>query len=207
MRPLFLVALTLTALPAAAATTATIKYVVTMAERVAGSQPLPVGADGTREYDFEFNDRGRGPKLHSRIRLAADGTIASLDTTGNDYIKAAVADRFHIEGGRARWDNGVEHGDVAGGRAFYVSYYGVPDENALLAAALLRAPDHSLPLLPAGRARIEEVARKVVTAGAEKRTVVEYALSGLDFTPSTVWLDTDGTLFASGNSWLMTIRD
>jgi imidazolonepropionase-like amidohydrolase len=208
MRTLALLIFTLAALPAAAAPPATVKYVVTMAERVAGSQTVTVRADGTREYDYEFNDRGRGPKIHSRIRLAADGSIAALDARGNDDYKDAFSETFSVAGGRARWNSGVERGEAAAaGHAFYASYYGVPDESALLATALLRAPDHSLPLLPAGRARIEEIARKKVTAGGNQRTVVEYAISGLDFTPSTIWLDTDGTLFASGGSWSMTIRE
>lgn len=195
------------ALPAAAATT-TLKYVVTMAEHVAGAETVTIGADGTREYDYEFNDRGRGPKIHARIRLAADGTIASYQSAGHDYLKAPLAESFEVAGGRARWQSGVEHGDApATGHAFYSSYYGVPDETGLLAAALLKAPDHTLPLLPVGRARIEEIGRKQVSANGATRTVVEYAISGIDLQPVMVWLDSDGTPFMSGGSWQAVIRD
>jgi len=194
----------LLALPAAAAEP--VKYVVAMSGKAAGAETIAVRADGTRVYDYEYSDRGRGPKMHSEIRLAADGTIASLECSGNDYLKAPVHETFAAAGGRARWSNGVERGDTTA-RGFYVSFYGVPDETGLLAAALLRAPGHALPLLPSGRATIEEQARREVTANGQKRTIVEYAITGLGFSPAVVWLDSDGTLFATGSSWLMTIRD
>jgi cytosine/adenosine deaminase-related metal-dependent hydrolase len=206
MRSLVVVATVVAAaLPAAAASP--LKYVILMAGRPAGAETVTVAADGTRQYEYEYNDRGRGPKVQSRIRLAADGTISALEASGNDYYKDAFTESFTLTGGRARWHNGVEHGDIAASHAFYASYYNVPDETALLANALLRAPGHTLPLYPAGKAHIDEVARKELHAGADKRTVVEYAISGLDFTPSTVWLDTDGALFAAGGSWWMAIRD
>ena len=170
------------ALPAAAASPSptTIKYVVTMADHAAGAETVTIGADGTREYDYEYNDRGRGPKIHARIRLAADGTIASYQSSGHNRLKEPIVESFEVAQGRARWQSSVEHGEAAARRAFYTSYYGVPDETGLMAAALLRAPDHTLPLLPAGRAHLEEIGRKQVTANGATRTVIEYAISGLE---------------------------
>src|ERR1051325_8876843 len=50
--------------------------------------------DGTIRSHFEFNDRGRGPKVDSKLVLAADGTPASLTVDGNEYYKGPVAERF-----------------------------------------------------------------------------------------------------------------
>src|SRR5262245_61705411 len=44
-------------------------------------------ADGSGFYIFEFNDRGRGPSLRSRILLDAEGIPATITVDGNDYLK------------------------------------------------------------------------------------------------------------------------
>jgi len=46
-----------------------------------------------------------------------------------------------------------------------------------------------------------------IEANGLSRTVVQYAISGLDFTPDPVWLDQDGTFFASIAGWFVVIRD
>ena len=86
----------------------TTKYTVVIAGNNAGFQTTTTAADGTREYAYEFNDRGRGPKLTSIIRLDAAGIPVSIDTTGNDYLKGcfssvldlSIARNIRLGGGR-----------------------------------------------------------------------------------------------------------
>src|SRR5688572_22391608 len=133
----------------------TVRYTVLIAGNQSGFQTTTLGANGTRESHFEYNDRGRGPKLTSKIRLAADGTPVSIDTSGNDYLKAPVSETFAIANGTARWDNGAERDEQRlGGSKFYVSLHAMPEDLGLLANALLRAPGQTLPLLPAGEATV-----------------------------------------------------
>src|SRR2546430_4433334 len=51
----------------------TVRYTVLLAGRPAGVQTCWVAADGARHFFFEFNDRGRGPRLVEEVSLGADG--------------------------------------------------------------------------------------------------------------------------------------
>jgi Amidohydrolase family len=138
--------------PASAFAQQETRYSVLMLGKPAGSQTSVVKPDGAREYAFEFSDRGRGPKLTTRIRLDAEAVPVSLETTGNDYLKAPVAETFSFENGVARWKNTAEAGERRlASKAFYNSMNGAPEEFALLAQALLKSPDKRMALLPEGK--------------------------------------------------------
>jgi imidazolonepropionase-like amidohydrolase len=185
----------------------TTRYAVLMMGQPAGTETSTVTPSGERQITFEFNDRGRGPRLASRITLGADGVPTLIETKGNDYYKGPVDEHFSLSGGRASWKNKAEHEERAvAGPAFYVSMDGSPEENALLAGALLAAPGGRLALLPGGEARIERVGELKVASKGQERTVTQYSISGLGFTPFPVWLDADRKLFASVSSWLSVIR-
>jgi imidazolonepropionase-like amidohydrolase len=156
----------------------------------------------TRTIDFEFNDRGRGPKTHTVMTTDAHSVTLSLKTDGNDYLKASVAETF----ADGAWSNGAEKGSGKG-NAFFVSMYGPPEETAVLARALLAAPAQHLALLPAGEASIQRVGELTVAAAGRTRHVTCYEISGLGFTPSPVWLDDRNELFASASSWSSVIDD
>ena len=101
-----------------------------MAGHPAGAQTVTV--DGaTRTVDFEFNDRGRGPKTHTVM------SPGSMTTTGVDYYKATVNETF----ANGKWSNGAESGSVgapasgalpraAATTPIYASMYGPPEKNA-----------------------------------------------------------------------------
>ncbi len=91
------------------------------------------------------------------------------------------------------------------GRAFYLPFDGTPFDTGLLARALLRAPGGTIALLPEGEATLEKVGELELTAGKERRKVVQVAIAGLDFTPVRVWLDEEGSFFASASHWLTVV--
>src|SRR5689334_3620629 len=101
MRKLLVVlfaAATLTAQPV------TRKYVMVMGANHAGTQVTTV--DGaTRMVDFEFNDRGRGPKTHTVVTLDEHGVPINEATTGNDYLKAPVDERVSASDGKLHYAN------------------------------------------------------------------------------------------------------
>jgi len=73
-------------------------------------------------------------------------------------MKAAVTETFSISGGKATWHNRSEQGEkTLTGGTFYVPNNAPPEFTGVLARALLKAPGHTLPLLPAGEAHIAEV--------------------------------------------------
>jgi hypothetical protein len=158
--------------------------------------------DGSGLYLFAFNDRGRGPSVRSRIALDKAGIPTSVTVDGHDYLKNAIAERFSIEDGRAAWNNKVESGErKLSAPAFYLSQCGTPAELPMLAKALLAAPARSLALLPSGEARVEALDERTVKLGDLTERVRLYAVHGLGYQPTTIWLDGDGEFFASVDSW------
>ncbi len=164
--------------------------------------------DGSHEYIFAFNDRGRGPSIRSRIVLDERGIPTSLTVDGHDYLKNPIAERFSLTDGKAAWKNKVEEGERRlEAPAFYLSQSGTPAELPLLARAMIVAPGQSLALLPQGEARLELLDERTVKAGAETRRVRLFAVSGLGYQPSCVWLDEQGELFAQVENWFQLLPE
>src|ERR1051326_5612758 len=84
----------------------TLRYTVLMNNRVAGSEIDTYSPNGHIDGRFEFNDRGRGPKISAHYEFSPDGTPLRTDVTGNDYLKAPVDEHFALDQGRAHWKSG-----------------------------------------------------------------------------------------------------
>ncbi|HXP16127.1 MAG TPA: amidohydrolase family protein [Terriglobales bacterium] len=182
-------------------------YTIFLAGNKAGFQTSARNADGSLQFYFEFNDRGRGPKITERVVLNSSAIPTQIENSGNDYDKSPVDEHFALKDGKAAWTNRAEKSEkAASANAFYVSISGAPEESALLARALLAAGGR-LPLLPAGEASIEKRGELKIEANGQSRTVVQYAVNGLDFTPTPLWLDQDGTYFAFLSGWFAVIRE
>ena len=186
--------------PPAAAPEAPRRYTVLMSTNKAGAQVVSTRGRETT-VDYEYNDRGRGPKTHSVIAVDDRGVPVSIHTSGNDYLKQQVEERFDVSSGRATWKNTAESGDAPAG-PFYASMYGAPEELAILARALLRNGGR-LPLFPAGEASI----RKVEERSVRGTRVAAYEISGLGFSPFEIWLDERLDLFGAVSAWSSTIRE
>jgi imidazolonepropionase-like amidohydrolase len=183
------------------------RYTLMLAGTKAGFETVTRNADGSLDLYYEFNDRGRGPKITEHLVLDKNGLPAEVQNSGNDYLKAPVDEHFSLKDGVATWKNRAEQGEKKlSGKAFYVSISGAPDEGAVLAKALLANGGH-LPLLPAGEASIERRSLLKVTVNDQTRTVEQYAVSGLDFVPDPIWLDQNGHMFASVSGWFVVIQE
>jgi imidazolonepropionase-like amidohydrolase len=169
----------------------------------AGAQTIDVQPDGTVRAEYSYNDRGRGDHITASWKLDNAGVPIAYDGHGNDYMKAPVEEHFEIKGGRASWKNRSEQGEQAvSGEAFYFPMNAPPELFGVLARALLKAPNHKLPLLPAGEATIEQAGK--VTSG--NNVFTEYRITGLGFLPQTIWLDDNGAS-ASVSSWFSVVPD
>src|SRR2546423_11450568 len=151
---------------------------------------------------FQFNDPGRGPKRTSEIRINDRFNPIFERTTGVDYFKGPVDESLTITDASAHWHNKAEEGQHAAG-AFYLSMFGPPEETGLLAKALLATPNHRLPLLPAGEASIEKSTELTING----KHIIDYAISGVGFTPFDVWLDADGAYVGYVSAWSTLVRD
>lgn len=169
-----------------------------------------------RHVFFQFNDRGRGPKTDSTYEVREDGTLSAVTIAGNDYMKSVVDEKMFVgtfvalgggtdkaksQRGTAVWKSASESGRGDATGAFYSSLNGPPEENAMMIRAALKNGG-ALKLLPAGEVHVAKVT--AVKAGDMNANL--YAITGLDFTPSFLWLDDQQELFATGGAWFMCIR-
>ena len=161
---------------------------------------------GHIDCTFEFNDRGRGPKVAAHYIIAADGLPLRVDETGNDYLKAPVDEHFAVEGGIAHWKSTSENGQ-APAPGFYISNNGASVESALLIGVLLKAKGVPVKLLPAGEARLERLTDVTLEDHGRKLHVTEFAITGLSFEPQTVWVDDDQHFFGFPGKWFATMRE
>lgn len=184
----------------------TLRYLVVSNGRTAGSEVDSYGPGGRIDCTFEFNDRGRGPKIAAHYVLGADGLPMRTDVSGNDYLKAPVDEHFAVENGQSHWKSTSENGDspVSG---FYVSNNGPAAEAAFLVVALQKAKAAALKLLPAGEARLERMTDVTLEDHGQRLHVTEFAVTGLSFEPQTVWLDDDGHLFGFPGKWFAILRE
>lgn len=178
---------------------------IVMLGNLAGAQHVSTGSDGVTHAEYSFNDRGRGDHIIATWKLDAAGVLTEYQGRGNDYMKAPVTETFRLSAGRASWSNRSEHGSAAvTGEAFYVPMNAPPEIFGVLARALLKAPGQRLALLPAGEATLEKVAlpaEDAARASGPHGALTLYAVGGLDFSPSPIWLESDGTTAASVSDW------
>jgi hypothetical protein len=169
----------------------------------AGTQIVERQPDSTVRAEYSYNDRGRGDHITATWKVDDSGVPIEYDGRGNDYMKAPVEEHFEIKDGRASWKNRSEQGEQAiSGEAFYLPMNSPPEFFGVLARALLKSPSHKLPLLPAGEAMIEKLGK--VTSGNIEFT--GYHITGLGFSPQTIWLNRNGTS-ASVSPWFSVVPD
>lgn len=184
------------------------RYTVVIAGRRAGSATV-AAAKTSVHVEYEFNDRGRGPKIQADVALEEDGIRPrTFAIRGHNYFKIPVSEDASIEAGHARWKSSGEVGERSlPAPALYVPLEGAPPLDGLNARALLRAADHRIALLPAGEAQIEKLLdREVAGNRSEKKKIALYFVSGLDFAAAPIWLDQDEVLFFEGDNWGGVIR-
>jgi hypothetical protein len=169
----------------------------------AGTQTVKEEPAGVTRVEYSYNDRGRGDHIIATWKLDAAGVPTEYQGSGNDYMKAQVEEHFEIKNGKASWKNRSEQGEQAvTGEAFYLPMTAPPEFLGVMARALLKAPNHKLPLLPGGEASIE-AAGKVTTGKGE---LTEYRITGLGFSPQSIWLDKNGVA-SSISGWFSVVPD
>jgi len=177
------------------------RYSMLLMGNLAGQQAVWTAADGTLHIFFQFNDRGRGPKTTSILKLDANGITVSEVITGNDYLKSPVSENYSLDAGTARWKNDSEQGEKKiTAPAFYSSLNGGPSEIALLAHAALQHGG-KIALLPEGEARVQRMTELDVEAAGRKKHVALYSITGLDFAPTYFWSEAPDKFFASVDTW------
>ena len=182
-------------------------YSVSIMGILVGQQAAWTAADGSLHIFYQYNDRGRGPKTTSLLELDAKGVPVAESVSGNDYLKSSVHESYTLTSGVARWSSKYEKGEKKlAATAIYVPINQAPWELGLLAKSAL-GNGGKVGLLPEGEARVDRLDGLNLEFSGRQEHVTLYAISGLDFSPTYVWLDDAGSFFAFANSWFGVIPE
>lgn len=177
------------------------RYVYLTAGKPEGAQRVRTTLNGAVEIDFEFNDRGRGPKLHEKITLDSAGAVVAYRGTGHGYSGGQLDQRYSVDRGTARWRDGGEHGTRRIEEPhLYVPIEISPAAFAFIVRPLLQRPGSSAPVLPSGSLTAERIEEIELRMGDERRAVTLYAVRGLGLQPDYVWVDEQLRFFAQVDS-------
>jgi imidazolonepropionase-like amidohydrolase len=183
------------------------RYSVLLMGNLAGQQAVWTAQDGSLHIFYQYNDRGRGPKIASILKLDAKGVPVSQSVVGNNYLKSPIHESYTLKAGTAGWKSDIEEGEKKLiTPAMYVSINGAPAELGILAQVAL-GNGGKVDLLPEGEAKTDRLAELNLEASGQKMRVSMYAITGLDFSPTYVWLDNHRAFFALVNRWITVIPE
>jgi hypothetical protein len=161
----------------------------------------------TNESFMHWNNREY--TLSSSLQLDENGLVVSQQIKGIGPFGADIDESFSMQGDSATWKSVGEGGLINGAQAgFYL-----PTESAAVAsrAALIRAalknPSKEIALFPSGKARVEEVTTAEVDSPDGPVTLSLYAIFGVGFTPSYMWMDDALELKVVASSWMGMVPD
>jgi imidazolonepropionase-like amidohydrolase len=181
----------------------TLRFDVVLADEVAGHDVLVQHADGSIDEDYEYNDRGRGPRTHARLEVGDDGLPDRIEITGKDYLKREVREVATCGAEGCAWSSNDEHG--RGERALFSPLNASMTTDAI--TRRLAARPGGVKVLPGGTIEAREVADATLTNTGGSIHVRAWELAGAGFTPSIEWFDDDGAPFATVGDWGGTIRE
>lgn len=202
-------------------TTAAIDNAVAPASEVAGGNEsfsiliagTPVGKllaehnEGNTQVDFEYRNNGRGPTIKETVSIGENGLPTKWTVSGATTFGNKVDEQFALTGADASWKDSTGAGNTTVTEpSIYVAQDASPYALWIYAKALLADEDHSMPVLPGGNMRLDEIEQLNVTGETGEVAVTSYALSGLDLSPTYFLLD-DDAFFAFITPRFAIIRD
>ncbi len=156
----------------------------------------------TNESFLHWNNREY--TLSSVLQLDENGLVIAQQISGTGPFGADIDETFSMQGDSATWKTVGEGGLISGVQpAFYL-----PTESAAVAslAALVRAAlknmNNEIALFPSGSARVEKITTTEVDTPDGPVTLTLYAVFGVGFTPSYLWMDDALELKAIADSWM-----
>ena len=187
-------------------TTRTLRYSIYTAGQKAGEEIDTFSSDAEFTSHFEFNDRGRGPKLDAHYLAGTDGMPTHIDITGVDYYKAPVDEHFQVDGGQAQWKSTAESGHAPAG-SFYCAINSPSAETTLLVRKLISAGPAGVKLFPGGEAHIEKRQDTTLQDHGQSIHLTEYAVTGFNYVPFSAWFDDQLDFFGQPGTWFFQLRE
>ncbi len=193
----------------------TTSYVVLNHGRRAGDMVIVSQGDSTI-VRWIFVDRNRGTRVESRYRFGSDKHLVSADSRGiaPDGHATDPVEAFEVRGDSVHWPapTGGRGGNAPTATKLDPAMFiglrtGVPYEQARLAAFLIKQPKMTAQVLRAGTQHAEIVGEaNVPTTSGKKHVKLVMLFYGTNTTPSGIWIDDKGALFATDVEWFITIR-
>lgn len=184
----------------------TTRYEVISSGKVTGKHMRWSDAPGHLAYHYEFNDRGRGPRIVVNLTTDGEGMVVERTAKGHDYFKAPVEESFTYSNGVAQWKNPIEDDKrQVGGKLLYSPLNGVPAEIETTLKALVKAPGHQLEVIPSGKLKATHVKNHSTKLDGLIIELELYSFSGSGGPPAYLWFTPKKEFFATISGWSSTI--
>jgi imidazolonepropionase-like amidohydrolase len=157
-------------------------------------------------YHYEYNDRGRGPKIIVNLTSNADGVIVERTAEGHDYFKAPINETYTYSNGVAQWKNHIENDKKQyDGPLLYSPLNSVPAEIEVALKALLKAPGHQLDVVPSGKLKATHIKNHSTKLDGLTIELELYSFTGSGGPPTYLWFSPKKEFFATISGWSSTI--
>ncbi len=161
---------------------------------------LTVEREGnTLDIDYAFSNNGRGASSVETLTLSESGQPLAWTVSGKTVFGNAVEEYFKVDGDSVSWKDAAGTGDAEFNKdALYVAQNGSPYGIYVYASALLNSPTNTLPALPGGELRIENIDTLTMQSETASAAIDAniYALSGISLDPSYIALKQNGSMLA-----------
>lgn len=165
-------------------------------------------AGDTINIDYDYKNNGRGPTIKETIVLNTDGFPMNWEINGNTTFGNAVVEHYTLKETDASWTDATGSDSTTVDQAlWYVNQSGSPYSAILTARSLLKSPDYSADVLPAGTLKLTEMEKTSVTVDSTTIDLTTYAMSGADLNPSYFIADSDQRLFAVISPSFVIVRE
>jgi imidazolonepropionase-like amidohydrolase len=175
---------------------------------------VPVGklevdhTSGTTQIDYEYRNNGRGPSIKEKLLVDEGGLPTSWKIEGATTFGNKVDEQFVMAGEEASWKDTTGTGSTKPTEdSIYVSQDSSPYSVWVYAQALLADEDHSMPVLPGGVLRLDEIEKITLNGEAGELSATTYSLSGLGLNPTYFVLDDDDAFVARMSPSFAIVRE
>ena len=147
---------------------------------------------GTTLIDYEYRNNGRGPSIKEKLSVGEGGLPTAWTIEGSSTFGNKIDEQFVMAGEEASWKDATGRGSTTPDEpVLYVAQKSSPYAIAVYAQALLADDDHSMPVLPGGTLRLDEIEKLSLSGETGELAATSYALSGIDLNPTYFVLDED----------------
>ena len=182
------------------------RYTIMASGRPIGTLVADGTGNGTR-ISYDYKNNGRGPTIAETVQVDSAGLPTSWTVTGSTTFGSKVDETFRLDGAQASWRDATGPGSTTvKGPALYVAQSASPWALGLYARALAKAGG-SLPALPGGALKLEQIGSLELKGPAGALPVTAHAITGIGLEPDTLFLDPAQRLVAYATPEFIIVRE